>query len=496
MSKQGKLPLNKDEARLKLKIGESADGEQVTPSETDIDAPAVTPDEVLSSDTSSEITEDGASAPKYTSAEEMGQREESAPQTLGENLRHERERQQLSLHDVADQLRLRPKQIEALENGDYDSLPGHTFVSGFLRSYANLLRLDAVAIVELYRSESQAGRQTTELAFPEPTPEGRVPGGGLILVALGLVAALFAGWYFYLEENRLELEQVANLPGELLDKISDEEQIIPTSAETLETAETSVDVTTPELLPSETPPEEASPVLTEAVKPEMASEAPVTTTDEGATTEMSPVADNAPDVAVSAADILADKQEILAEKTELPTDMKAETEAATDVAEVIAVPSDEPDANTAEPIESDAVEAPVEKVPSVLEPTPAPTPNYPQSTLTPSETTGEAIATAPSRGADLGVENADSRVVLVAVQETWIQVADATGEVLFDSILSAGDSYMLPNRSDLQLSAANAGGLEVRLDGQSIGMLGLNGVIVQSMPVTDESLREKIVSSD
>ena len=147
------------------------------------------------------------------------------------------------------------------------------------------------------------------------------------------------------------------------------------------------------------------------------------------------------------------------------------------------------------------VNQPSEPVVTASEPQPASqineqTPEYPQSTLTAPENADAVADTAPVRGADLGVENADSRVVLVAVQETWVQVADQSGEVLFDSVLGAGDSYMLPNRDDLQLSAANAGGLEVRLDGQSIGMLGLNGVIVQSMPVTDETLREKIRTSE
>jgi len=484
MSKQGKLPLNKDEARLKLGIDASADTEAEDLVAQDDGRPTNSPESVAQETIASETgTEEMTLEPDYQSAETMGQQEEKVPHSLGENLRDERERQGLSLHDVADQLRLRPKQIEALENGDYDSLPGHTFVAGFLRSYANLLHLDAVAIVDLYRSESKVGPQTTELAFPEPTSEGRVPGGGLILGALVLVAALFAGWYFYLEENRVELEQVANLPSELLDKISSEEQIVASPTDPVEPAAPSVDVSTPELILSENASEDAATApATELL--EVKTEPAMPNASDGAAAINEETVDDAPDVTVSASDILAEKKEVLSEKTELPSEMATTTNQPL----VVEAPS------ATETASAENVKSAVPSTEEVKEVEASP--NYPQSTLATPGVSDQVVATAPSRGEDLGVENADSRVVLVAVQETWVQVADDKGNVVFDSILNAGDSYMLPNRNDLQLSTANAGGLEVRLDGKSIGMLGLNGVIVQSMPVTDESLREKIVAPE
>jgi len=43
---------------------------------------------------------------------------------------------------VAQQLKLAPRQVRALEEGDYGRLPGRTFVRGFIKSYARLLHLD------------------------------------------------------------------------------------------------------------------------------------------------------------------------------------------------------------------------------------------------------------------------------------------------------------------------------------------------------------------
>ena len=61
---------------------------------------------------------------------------------VGEQLRAEREARGLSIEDVAVALKLSPRQVDALEAGDWASLPGATIIRGFVRNYARLLRLD------------------------------------------------------------------------------------------------------------------------------------------------------------------------------------------------------------------------------------------------------------------------------------------------------------------------------------------------------------------
>ncbi len=60
----------------------------------------------------------------------------------GARLATARETLGMSLGDVARQLKLAVKQIEALERDDYDAFPSPVFVRGFLRNYARLLQLD------------------------------------------------------------------------------------------------------------------------------------------------------------------------------------------------------------------------------------------------------------------------------------------------------------------------------------------------------------------
>ena len=65
-----------------------------------------------------------------------------APISVGAILKHTRDQQNLSIPDVAKQLRLSIAQVEWLEADAYDRLPGLVFVRGFLRNYARLLGLN------------------------------------------------------------------------------------------------------------------------------------------------------------------------------------------------------------------------------------------------------------------------------------------------------------------------------------------------------------------
>src|SRR5262249_50660744 len=66
----------------------------------------------------------------------------------GRVLGEARQAQNLSVADVARQLKLSVSQVEALESGDFQRLPGPVFVRGFVRNYARLLRLAPEPLLE------------------------------------------------------------------------------------------------------------------------------------------------------------------------------------------------------------------------------------------------------------------------------------------------------------------------------------------------------------
>jgi len=87
----------------------------------------------------------------------MDQAQDAEKLDVGRVLREARERMDMSVEDVAGRLKFAPRQIAALEEGNYDLLPEMAFVRGFVRSYARLLHLDAAPLLDaLPSAPSQA----------------------------------------------------------------------------------------------------------------------------------------------------------------------------------------------------------------------------------------------------------------------------------------------------------------------------------------------------
>lgn len=74
------------------------------------------------------------------------------PSRIGATLKEERGRQGLDISAVEELTKIRAKYLRALENEDWEVLPGAAYVRGFLRTYAGTLGLDAEALVDEYRT--------------------------------------------------------------------------------------------------------------------------------------------------------------------------------------------------------------------------------------------------------------------------------------------------------------------------------------------------------
>ena len=70
---------------------------------------------------------------------------------IGETLRETRMRRRIDMTEVEAATKIRAKYLRALENEEWDLLPGPTFVKTFLRTYAEYLELDPRVLVEEYR---------------------------------------------------------------------------------------------------------------------------------------------------------------------------------------------------------------------------------------------------------------------------------------------------------------------------------------------------------
>lgn len=98
----------------------------------------------------------------------------------------------LSITDVARHLKLSPAQVEALEAGAYERLPGRVFVRGFLRNYAKLLGIDPQPLL---RSLEREMPQPAVVDEPPPPAEVVMPHGEKASWPLyvGLIAIVVVG---------------------------------------------------------------------------------------------------------------------------------------------------------------------------------------------------------------------------------------------------------------------------------------------------------------
>ena len=75
-------------------------------------------------------------------------------ETIGEILKKKREEFGLDLDRISNDLRIKSQYLLALENNEFQSLPGSAYVIGFIKTYATYLKLDANAIVSQYKQET------------------------------------------------------------------------------------------------------------------------------------------------------------------------------------------------------------------------------------------------------------------------------------------------------------------------------------------------------
>ena len=94
---------------------------------------------------------------------------------VGFVLRAARLRLGANLEDIAESLRIRLPYLEAIENADYNKLPGPTYVIGFLKAYSSFLGLDSEEIIRRYKIENTDLRKKSDLVFPTPKVESGVP---------------------------------------------------------------------------------------------------------------------------------------------------------------------------------------------------------------------------------------------------------------------------------------------------------------------------------
>jgi len=440
-------------------------------------------------------------------------------------------------------LRIRYPYLLAIEEGRFSELPGKTYATGFVRTYAEHLGLDADEVVRRFKEESSGIEGAGDLHFPSPVPESTFPTGAVLGIGLIVAGLAYGGWHLNSAKESSVADLIAPLPDRLMAMLPGSQggtaEIPPpipmppdatqlqTAAASTQPATVSEPATTSEPAPRQatvpaaepapeptvitaTPAEAPSPVpTTPPTPPRVQAEAP-------ATPPPAPTAEAAPPAPTPAPTPAPAPTPQVAEtpppKPQPAPEVVREVPAPTVVA---AVSTTRPAAPAAEP--AAMIDTPTPPVPAVSEPATAESETEaeaeaatevaavppPPDNLSPAITTQAApplapealVPPAPPQTDDSATQQFGGggkfRILVRARSDSWIQVRDETGnELIVTRLLRAGDSYRVPNRDDLTLQTGNAGALEILVDGEIVPSIGPEGAVRRRVALNAQQLRD------
>ena len=90
--------------------------------------------------------------------------------SVGTKLREARTRRRLSLAEVEEATKIRARYLQAIENDEWDQLPGDVYARAFIRTYGRFLGLDGERLAEEQRRSQGVARPGEQLPRVDPRP--------------------------------------------------------------------------------------------------------------------------------------------------------------------------------------------------------------------------------------------------------------------------------------------------------------------------------------
>lgn len=130
-------------------------------------------------------------------------------ESFGTWLRQQREMREIHLNEISDRTKISLRYLRAMEQDNFELLPGLIFVKGFLREYAKYVGLNPDEVVNFYLSTQEP--EDTADVVEDPSESSRPRGRGLLLAMLGiLLLALLSYFLFsYLSREREQTTDTA-----------------------------------------------------------------------------------------------------------------------------------------------------------------------------------------------------------------------------------------------------------------------------------------------
>jgi cytoskeleton protein RodZ len=313
----------------------------------------------------------------------------TAGHAVGRLLRDQRETLGFAVAEVAKSLRIRPAYIDAIEQGRFDALPGAAYVVAFLRAYARHLGLDPQQVLTAYQlSGSVPIERPISLPADFPLAEKRAPIGLAVLTVLLVIGAGYGVWSYLPRQQPIVAEKVPPVPDRLL---------ASSPPSTSETAARRA---------------EAPPVVTATSKTDKTDTAAKTTSTKAAATPAVPVQ----------------------QAQDMPPAPSHQEAVVAPPPAVIAVPAAPPPVMMSAPSAGQALAA---------QP-PAVDPQRPVPTADPQEAVARPAPPASTDSAMVVATPTKSDTQVIVRSNSWVELRSPNGDVLTQTYVRAGESYVVP----------------------------------------------------
>ena len=405
--------------------------------------------------------------------------EQDSFRAIGADLGAARLEAGMQLQELAQLVRISRHHLKNLEAGDFDLLPGATYVSGYIRTYSREVGLDPEVMTQRYRALLTDREAKPSYSFPVDRQQPQRSGAMMASIMVIFACLGYGGWY---AAGKPDL--VAALVGE-----APQETVAAPQVETTATEPDNLIIQATEQELADAAPAETSP-LTET------GEAAIQAVAETAI----PEAQEDGDTAITSATpqtVAPDPATMVTEpgtETEQLASAASETQAATELPATTTGLSGADTLAAATAPSAGDVDAQTEDVAVAAADT-----DVPAAAVTADDTASNESAASASEDslASTGVAYARQRVpeleiTVRATSISWIEIIRNDGEEVMAKLMREGEIYVVDSRDRLYLSTGNAGGVELVFHDGAVQSVGESGEILRDLPLDADRLRNQL----
>ena len=411
--------------------------------------------------------------------------EQDSFRAIGADLNAARLETGMQLQELAQLVRISRHHLKNLESGDFDLLPGSTYVSGYIRTYSREVGLDPEVMTQRYRVLLTDREAKPSYSFPVDRQQPQRSGAMMASIMVIFAGLGYGGWY---AAGKPDL--VAALLGEAPQETAAAPQVETTATESdnliIQASEQELaGADQLDSLPATDTGEATIQNVAETVIPEEQEDGE--TAIASATPQIVAPQTVAPDPATTVTELGAQTEQLasVASETQTVAETPAVTTSLSDVDTLAA---------TTAPSADESIAQPEEEVVAVADT------GAPAAAVAEDATSSDDIAASPGDEnslASTGVAYARQRVpeleiTVRATSISWIEIIRNDGEEVMAKLMREGEVYVVDSRDRLYLSTGNAGGVELVFHDGAVQSVGESGEILRDLPLDADRLRNQL----